>query len=279
MALDGQTDLAIQVRGELPCPGSGVPGHARQPLNVIRNHLNQMNREELRNSFDRAVIDQIAIADRALAVADAIGQTPPGSLHFRGLFHHLLTTQGDAVVLALGKLFDPPPRKYPTRSIRGFLAVLRDLGPSVHIYRRHEIEQFVAQWSGQTESEVSTLSATALTSAFVSAYEAYLDSGVNGNGDGPAVVLERIRARRDKVVAHNEDWTPSAEERASWKDARHMLEVAKQFAGLVGPAYLDFHHLAQDGTYMLTRQSQMLGTQAERLIQTVNRSLRAGDSG
>jgi len=32
MALPAREALAIQVRSELPCPRSGQPGHARQPL-------------------------------------------------------------------------------------------------------------------------------------------------------------------------------------------------------------------------------------------------------
>jgi len=32
MPLSSQNALAVQVRSELPCPSTGQPGHARQPL-------------------------------------------------------------------------------------------------------------------------------------------------------------------------------------------------------------------------------------------------------
>ena len=47
------------------------------------------------------------------------------------------------------------------------------------------------------------------------------------------------------------------------------MNEAKAFAGLVGPAYLDFHFAGNDGTYMLTKSSRMIGKQAERMLKAV----------
>ena len=238
-----------------------------------------MTLEELRSEYDRSVTDQIAVADRALSVADAISAADSEELQFRGLFHHLLTTQGDALVLALGKLFDPPPKKYPTRSILGILSLLERNAETLTVYGRSELEEWIANETGQNPEIVRALEAPDLVRDFVGAYRAHFVENPSTPATEPPAILNRIRARRDKRVAHNENWIPSEDEAASWQDGRDLLDIAKRFSGLVGRSFLDFHHEAQDGTYMLTKQSSMIGKQAERLIATVQGTLQEGDVG
>ena len=196
------------------------------------------DRDALREKFHRAVTDQVAIADRALSVADAIAGTAPDDRHFSGLLYHLMTTQADAIVLTLSRLFDPPPNRFPTRSIPGILKLLEEHAEGLHIYRRREIEDFL--FSRNPNSSPGNLSSEQLTKEFVRAYESHLeDDGITGHD--PAALLSRVRTRRDKQVAHNEDWRPAVDEIVSWQDLRELLDEAKAFAGLVGPAYLDFH--------------------------------------
>ena len=229
------------------------------------------DRNALREKFDRAVTDQIAIADRALSVADAIADTAPQDQHFGGLLYHLMTTQADAIVLALSRMFDPPPRKFPTRSIPGILRLLAEHAEDRTVYRRAEIEQFLA--SRHPGSKPTELPDEELTGAFVLAYESHLEEDGLIGVNNPAVALARIRTRRDKQVAHNEDWRPAVDESVSWQDLRQILNEAKTFSGLVGPAYLDFHFAANDGTYMLTKSSNMVGKQAERMLRAVAESM------
>lgn len=225
------------------------------------------DRDILLEKFNRAVTDQIAIADRALSVADAIADTAPEDRHFGGLLYHLMTTQADVVVLALSRLFDPPPRRFPTRCIPGFLKLLEEHAAHVTVYRRDEIEQFLTTRS--PGSGPATLTDEKLTHAFVLAYESHLEEDGLTGANGPPAALSRIRTRRDKQVAHNEDWRPAVDEIVSWQDLHQILDEAKTFAGLVGPAYLDFHFAANDGTYMLTKDSRMVGKQAERMLHAV----------
>ena len=238
-----------------------------------------MTLEELRNEFDRSVTDQIAVADRAQSVADAISETDPEQLQFRRLFYHLLTTQGDAVVLALGKLFDPPPRNYPTRSILGILSLLERNAETLTVYRRPELEEWITSETGRDLGIIEGLEAPDLVREFVSTYRAHFVGNPDTTPTDPPAILSRIRTRRNKTVAHNENWSPIEDEKASWQDGRDLLDIAKKFSGLVGRCFLDFHHEAQDGTYMLSKDSRMVGKQAERLIATVQDALRAGDVG
>ena len=238
-----------------------------------------MTLEELGSEFDRSVTDQIAVADRALSVADAISAADSEELQFRGLFSHLLTSQGDVLVLALGKLFDPPPREYPTRSISGILSLLERNAETLTLYRRSELEDWVANETGRDPEILGALEAPALVRDFVAAYRAHFVEDPSTAATEPPAILNRIRARRNKQVAHNENWIPTEDEAASWQDGRDLLEIAKKFSGLVGRTFLDLHHEAQDGTYMLTKQSSMIGKQMERLIATVQRTFWEGDVG
>jgi hypothetical protein len=224
--------------------------------------------EVLREQFDRAVTDQIAIADRALSVADAIADTAPEDRHFGGLLYHLQTSQADVIVLAISKLFDPPPRKYPTRSIPGILKLLSDRSEDIELGPRGDIEAFVQIHTGN--ADVTSFSDSELTRAFATTYTAHLEEDGLTDVNVPPAALTRIRTRRDKQVAHNEDWRPSVDEIVSWQDLRQLLAEAKRFAGLVGPAYLETHFLANDGTYMLTKSSQMVGVQMERVLRAVS---------
>jgi len=232
-----------------------------------------MTLEELKEKFDRSLTHQIAIADRAIAVADAIAAADSDSLPFRGLFYHLHVTQADTIILALGRLFDPPPRNYPTRSLLGFIKLLETQADTLSVFRRSELEEYVANHTADSASDPRCLSDPNLIRQFVASCRKQLDSISATPPDQVPGLLDRIRLRRDKQVAHNEDWQPTPEERASWEDARQLLAVAKEIAGAVGPALLGFEIRSQDGTYMPTRQSQMLGTQAERLIQVTVKAL------
>lgn len=223
--------------------------------------------EFLRDKFDRAVTDQIAIADRALAVADAIANTAPEDRHFGGLLYHVQTSQADAIVLAISRLFDPAPKKYPTRSILGIIQLLRDNSDELVIHDRGEIETFLS--IQRYDSDPGNLSEAELTRAFAETYEVHLKKDGFTDVNDPPAALERVRTRRDKQVAHNEDWRPAVNEIVSWQDLRQLLDEAKKFAGLVGPAYLNLHFLANDGTYMLTKSSQMVGVQMERMLRAV----------
>lgn len=215
----------------------------------------------MRDRISRAVIDQIALADRALAVADAIGGANQEERHFSGLLYHLMTTQADAIVLALSRLFDPPPNRFPTRSIPGLLQFLGEHADRIPVYERNGLENFLRI----PDMEPTQLEVPALTREFVRRYELRLSEGGLSDPEHPPAALARIRARRDKQIAHNEDWRPAVNEVVSWRDLRDILDEAKHFAGLVGPAYMDMLFSTSSGTYMVSKSSRMVGVQMERL--------------
>ena len=224
----------------------------------------------LRDEFDRGVLDQIAIGDRSQAVADAIGNAGARIGGFRGLLYHLLTTQADAIILALGRLFDPPSRKYPTRGILGFLDLLEKHSDAVKVLDGSTLQEFLDGQGRKTDG----LNATGeLVRAFVLAYRALLHEPTGSSREEPAAVLARIRARRDKQVAHNENWEPRDDERATWNDGRSLLAEAKGFAILVGSAFLGMDYTDTDGAYSVTAQSRMIGKQAERMLELVRQAL------
>ncbi len=231
-----------------------------------------MELEELRRELDRGVLDQIAIADRSLAVADAIGSASACMGGFRGLLYHLLTTQADAFILALGRLFDPASSRYPTRSIPGFLDLLERNAETVQVYDRTPLEGFLSAQGARAEDPNE---APDLIREFIRAWRAFLLKPAGTSGGEPAAVLARIRARRDKQVAHNENWEPTDEERATWDDGRTVLASAKDFAMMIGPALLGMDYRDEDGTYSVTRSSGMIGTQAERMLELVRKALAA----
>lgn len=221
--------------------------------------------EPPREEFHRSVTAMIARADRALSVAEAIADIvgPLNAPRYRDLFHQILLAEVDEVVLCLAKLFDPPPKGYPTRSITSILIDLEKHAASRSIFDRTTVVTFLSA-AGYGSEELGAMSDEELTHAFVKGYRAHLKS--------LAAELGRIRFRRDKEVAHNEAVDPTLQTRALWTDLTQLLNEAKSFAGMVGPAYLDFHFMAADGSYMLTRQHTDVGREMRQLLASLNLS-------
>lgn len=224
--------------------------------------------------FHRAVTVMIARADKALSVAEAIGDFSESvnRSKYRELFGHVQLTETDEVVLCLGKLFDPPPKRYPTRSIRSILAYLECHAASQPICARGGIEAFLADM-GRGAEEIAAMNDEEITTAFVHEYRKRLE---NVGGDSVGAVLERIRFRRDKEVAHNEAVGPADRLQASWTDLTLLLAEAKAFAGIVGPAYLNYPFLDADGSYTLTGTDKEAGRKMRDVLTELRLQVKPG---
>jgi hypothetical protein len=231
-----------------------------------------MNTEELRNEIHRAVTDPIRQAEECLGVAEAIGDGS-GRINQtwrRNLFGHIQLSEVDRCVLNLSKLFDSPPKKFPTRSINSVLKLLDEKADSLRIVQRDSIERFLVE---RSVAEPEKMSYAELTRCFVKEFKVRLEHA-DPKGESVIQVLDRIKYRRDKQIAHNENLDEAEVVRASWDDLRLVLGVGQQFLSLVGPAYMDFHFASNDGTYMLSKDHQELGRQMTKVLEDLGRKIK-----
>lgn len=219
--------------------------------------------DQFGTEFHRSVSDLISRATESLAVAEVIG-TNMDALNrspYRTLFGHLQLVEADNIVLNLAKMFDPPPRKYPTRSIPGVLRYLKDNADTLPISSRERIHSWLAERRIDV-SKYERFSDSDLTRFFADEFQRYIDDSAAPLNRS----LERIRFRRDKEVAHNEAVVSEERIQVAWADLRLVLRETQAFAGIVGPSYFDFHFEASDGTYMLERFDHDSAKQLQRAL-------------
>jgi hypothetical protein len=223
-----------------------------------------MTTEDFRKEAHMAVTDSVRAAAESLGIAKAIGDCYDAVNRSgrRRLIGHLQLSEIDRTVLNLAKLFDPPPRKYPTCSINGILALLEKEADALPCLDPRPIREFLKE---RGVRNADTLEGADLTRRFVEQYRSYLGHA-GPSGESIEDVLSRLRFRRDKHIAHNEAVDEAEEVRASWADVSLVLGVAQDFLSLIGPPYMDFHFAANDGTYMLSKDHEFLGREMKRMM-------------
>jgi len=181
----------------------------------------------------------IGDADHHYELVRAIGRRSEevNQSGFGSFFGMIQGTLQSAYVLAVSRIYDPPPRQYPTRSIRAvvhYLAQnakgLRIQAPGAIVDRIRKLSP-VTQMPDPLEPERFTRQVACVIGDALLARQASVD---------------KVRMLRDKRIAHNEAVDTAKLVKPTWNEAHELLALARDVAVIVGHGYLTT--ICEDGT-------------------------------
>jgi hypothetical protein len=210
---------------------------------------------------------EIFWADEAYALAEEMGKYVDqiNAAGFGSLFATLQTVLSDRQTLSVTKMFDPPSRKYPTRSIPATLGLLEAHAELWEVPQWRKLHQTLIG-GGVDSAYVEQLSNVELTHAIVAHYRATLAN--------LSLPLEALRQSRNKIIAHNEAVERSTLQRPTWGGALSLVNYAKDFVSTIGFGYLNTVFGLGSQDYFLTTQARRTSLALRRLLEAANISTR-----
>ena len=200
----------------------------------------------LSTTLDDLISNGVALdlfeAKQARLLLDHIGSIAQAinAMNFGRFFGQLQITLGRQFVLMMCGLFEQESRSYKLRSIPAVLKFLDDNRETLQIQDRPRVVKLLVD-HGDNEALLNALSDNDLTAAVVSAFHSILPISTNRKHDLSEAVF-RLRAFRDKSVAHHEVIEVSQLPGIMRHDIDALMLGASQFVKVVGPSYLGVHH-------------------------------------
>lgn len=224
--------------------------------------------EEILNDYlMNGLVTEIFWADEARAAAVSIGERSPdiNAAGFGDVLGHLQTIFSERETMAVAKLYDPPDKRYPTRSIPAMLDLIERHADLWNLPQRHALEKCLAS-GGQAPAVIQGMSNEALARAVVSHYRLTLPEKGKASTDKLSAGLEAVREARNKVHAHNEAIDKAARTRATWGDTRALLDYAKEFACVIGYGFLGIYSGHSAGDYRLSNNARRFSWKLNKLL-------------
>ncbi len=224
--------------------------------------------EHLRDYLLQGIVAEIFWADEAYALAEEVGKHVEriNATGFDALFGSLQTILSDRQTLSVTKIFDPPSRKYPTRSIPATLKFLEAHAELWTVPQWHKLHETLIA-AGADSVHVEQLDNVELTRATVAHYRATLAD--------LSPSLEALRQSRNKIIAHNEAIERSALQRPTWGGAISLVDYAKDFVSTIGFGYLSTIFGQGHRDYYLTYNARSTSLDLRRLLEAANISAKA----
>jgi hypothetical protein len=222
---------------------------------------------QLRDYLFQGIGQEIFWADEAYALAEEIGKHADqiNAAGFGRLFGSLHIILSDRQTLSVTKMFDPPSRRYPTRSIPATLDFLEAHAELWKVPQWHKLQETLLG-GGLASAYVEQLDNVKLTRAIVAHYRA-----AHAKLSPP---LEALLQSRNKTIAHNEAVDRSTLQHPTWGGALSLVNYAKDFVSTIGYGYLNtlFGQGSQD--YILTHEARRPSLALRRLLEAANVSAR-----
>ncbi len=191
--------------------------------------------KEIADTFNKGIVIQAYEAQRNVLiwqyVADESEFLSVQSKDVKLLYHYLQQSAQTNFILSLGKLFDKPSNKYPTRCILSFLKELESLSFDVpKITEVPAIYNLLSKFNcpNYLKELVANNDSSIFLKHFAKYYlEKYSTKRVQDD-------IESLKLMRDKVVAHNEEIDTLY---FDLKIAERLLDFATEIISIFGMAY------------------------------------------
>jgi AbiU2 len=210
---------------------------------------------------------QVLSADRAHAILRAIGENAQAlnAQNFGNLFGYLQGVLADHLGLAITKIFERASTQYEVRSIASTLAVLEEVASSVPILGRQRLLQALAS-HGVDSAALKYANDEELTRVVVSTYRSLLPDSSKAKACALSAALHSWRTHRDKRVAHDEVTPSNSLPTITWGESQKLLDVAKEFIGVIGWGYLSTAYIMNENRFILTTDAERDGVALDRLL-------------
>jgi hypothetical protein len=220
-------------------------------------------RGQLESAVRDGLVPDIFRLERAASVLESIGrraaQINAGRGHFGELFGALQAALTTEAIMAVARLFDVPNRTYPTRCVRNVLQHLREHAADFpEILESHQLKVTLRAMHAPDHLETCIDDAP---QNFCVQFADFIDSLI----DDPErqVALTKLKAIRDKSLAHNEHVAPP--DGPTWNAISDFAAIAKNTVGVLGWAYFRTGYMIH-GEYGLTQDATRASNAATRLI-------------
>ena len=220
--------------------------------------------EELDDLVRNGLVSDIFRMERAYRLLFGIGEqsaTLNGG-NFGELFGAVQNALELEAVLATARLYDKPNRRYPTRCLRQVLDFLEQ--------RATELPQVVEAYNTKHALELITTDADVLASvdAGTTDFVAKLVPLYRGILDSQDVTekVEKLKAIRDKRMAHNEAATPAG---PTWASLETLILHAQHLVGVIGWAFFSRVYV-HNGRYFLSDDAERPSRAIVRLARRLN---------
>lgn len=234
--------------------------------------MNTKEAEEILNNYLRnGIVKELFFADQTKALAITIGEhsSAINSNGFGDLFGSLQNILSDHQTLAVAKLYDPPSKKYPTRSIPGMLSLIEKYSNLWSLPQRHILEKLLIN-EGNDPTLIKALKSQQLSFEVVSHFKHTMPHKDKVGYCSLSKALETVREARNKVHAHNEAIDKAARKLPTWAGVESLVNYAKDFTCLIGFGFLGLYLGNNRQDYMLHTDARRLSSKMEKVIVLAN---------
>ncbi len=227
--------------------------------------------QQLRDLLTHGLAHEIFFADQAKSLVAEIGKHATSINHggFGEFFGPLQVILSDRQTLHVVKLFEPPSRRYPTRSIPSVLVLLEQYASMWQVAQPHVLHQLLED-AGWAKLHIVNLDNTNLTHAVISHYRATLPSIDPANTTPLSRAFRALREVRDKVIAHNEAIDRAARQPVTWEETELLVDFAKDFVTTISFGYLGLYMGNSHADYLVSFDARKSARSLQQLLKAAN---------
>jgi hypothetical protein len=224
--------------------------------------------EELLNDYlMNGIVTEIFWADQAKAAAVLIGDhsVSINAEGFGEVFGHLQSILSERETMAVAKMYDPPDKRFPTRSIPAMLRLIEQYAGLWSLPQRHMLEHLMID-EGSDPSFVRGMSNQQIASDVAYHFNQTFPQKGKAGSCKLSAALEAVREARNKVLAHNEAIDKAARTLATWGDTKSLVDYAKDFACVIGFGFLGVYLGHGHVDYMLGHDARRFAFNLSQLL-------------
>ena len=207
--------------------------------------------------------------ERAKALFRAIGEraaifNSQSTGNFGDLFGALQTALLTECIMAAARIFDPPNKRYPTRSMRYVLELIKEQKEQLPVVQEPHQLGLTLEAGGMADLKPLIEKGGAAFAEGLADYFLAIISEPNN-----VAALESLKTLRDKSLAHNEH--VETVEGPTWRALTELIDIAKKLVGILGWAYLGTAYEI-DGDFILSGDALRSSYALERLSEKLQES-------
>lgn len=200
-------------------------------------------------------------AEDALSLYGVIGRNTPAinGIHFGQFFGTVQNICIRYAILCTAKLFDAPSSQYPTRSLRTAFKIADENLDALPVLQPIRLRRFLR--SEGHGIEIEELSDVELARRLIEHFGPRMPTA------NTSLALAKLRAARDKHIAHSETGAPSSG--PSIAEIESLLVFAKQFLSVFAGTFLSVIHDDGKGNYFVSDDAKRTAQSAKRLLKAL----------